>query len=227
MTYKEYMDKYHPEETGVGANGGVYGCPGDHFPGAIESSCGCDSFHSCTECWNQEMPVDPKLMEILDLFSDPDGHIYCHRCPVFHDTGNYCRIYHRVHTEEDCAKVIRRHLEKNGPTSFAAFTQGVVKKYTTAKADDETEEKPKDDSVKDDSIDDPVNHPSHYTAGGVECIDAIYAALCKYTDPVDAWLAGQVIKYLWRAPLKGKYAQDIDKAQFYLNRLAGRQGGRS
>ena len=81
---------------------------------------------------------------------------------------------------------------------------------------------PKDDSVKDD----PVNHPSHYTAGGVECIDAIAAALCKYTDPVDAWLAGQVIKYLWRSPLKGTYEQDLKKAQFYMNRLVKRQEGK-
>lgn len=73
------------------------------------------------------------------------------------------------------------------------------------------------------TAEDPVNHPSHYTAGGVECIDAITAALCKYEDPVDAWLAGQVIKYLWRAPLKGKYKEDIEKAQFYLNRLIAKQ----
>ena len=66
---------------------------------------------------------------------------------------------------------------------------------------------------------DMVNHPSHYTSGGVECIDAITAALSKYEDSVDSWLVGQVIKYLWRAPLKGKYEEDIKKAQFYLNRL--------
>lgn len=66
---------------------------------------------------------------------------------------------------------------------------------------------------------DPVNHPSHYTSGGIECIDAIASAICMYDHPIDAWLAGQVIKYLWRAPLKGKYAEDIRKAQFYLNRL--------
>lgn len=70
--------------------------------------------------------------------------------------------------------------------------------------------------------DDIINHPSHYTAGGVECIDAIEAALCKYTDPVDAWLAGQVVKYLWRAPLKGAYRVDVGKAKFYLDRLAAR-----
>ena len=64
-----------------------------------------------------------------------------------------------------------------------------------------------------------VNHPSHYTSGGVECIDAITSALSSYEDSVDSWLVGQVIKYLWRAPLKGKYEEDIKKAQFYLNRL--------
>ena len=66
---------------------------------------------------------------------------------------------------------------------------------------------------------DMVNHPSHDTHGGVECIDAITSALSSYEDSVDSWLVGQVIKYLWRAPLKGKYEEDIKKAQFYLNRL--------
>ena len=76
-----------------------------------------------------------------------------------------------------------------------------------------------DSEAKKEKADDMVNHPSHYTSGGVECIDAITAALSKYDDPVDSWLVGQVIKYLWRAPLKGKYEEDIKKAQFYLNRL--------
>ena len=70
-----------------------------------------------------------------------------------------------------------------------------------------------------DTEEDMVNHPSHYTHGGVECIDAITSALSSYEDSVDSWLVGQVIKYLWRAPLKGKYEEDIKKAQFYLNRL--------
>lgn len=76
----------------------------------------------------------------------------------------------------------------------------------------------KDEKVEKKS-EDMVNHPSHYTHGGVECIDAITSALSSYEDSVDSWLVGQVIKYLWRAPLKGKYEEDIKKAQFYLNRL--------
>ena len=73
--------------------------------------------------------------------------------------------------------------------------------------------------TKEKKAEDMVNHPSHYTHGGVECIDAITSALSSYEDSVDSWLVGQVIKYLWRAPLKGKYEEDIKKAQFYLNRL--------
>ena len=69
---------------------------------------------------------------------------------------------------------------------------------------------------------DPVNHPEHYTAGGIECIDAITAALCCQKNPVSAWLTGQIIKYLWRWPLKNG-AEDLRKARFYLERLISRE----
>ena len=65
---------------------------------------------------------------------------------------------------------------------------------------------------------DPVNHPAHYTSGGIECIDAIAAALTCQRDPMQAWLTGQVLKYRWRWPRRGG-AEDLRKAQFYLNRL--------
>lgn len=98
---------------------------------------------------------------------------------------------------------------------YDRFPEVIEKNYRTLFGDGTTSETlPENDNV---------NHPSHYTAGGVECIDAITAAICKYENPVDAWLAGQVIKYLWRAPLKGKYKEDLEKAQFYLNRLVVRQ----
>lgn len=68
-------------------------------------------------------------------------------------------------------------------------------------------------------INDPVNHPAHYTSGGIECIDAIKAAVSSYGNSYHAWLAGQVIKYIWRAPLKKNYQEDIRKAKFYLDRF--------
>lgn len=63
---------------------------------------------------------------------------------------------------------------------------------------------------------DMVNQPPHYTQGGIECIDAIKAALGPgFND----FLRGQVIKYVWRGPHKGSPSEDYKKAQWYLNRL--------
>jgi len=66
--------------------------------------------------------------------------------------------------------------------------------------------------------DDPVNHPSHYTRGNIECIDALTAC----TADMVGWratLTWQVIKYMWRWPWKGNEVRDLEKAQFYLERL--------
>lgn len=64
---------------------------------------------------------------------------------------------------------------------------------------------------------DHVNHPSHYNQGGIECIDAIEAALGR--EGFIAFLRGQVIKYQWRLGLKDHPAQDAAKAHWYSARL--------
>lgn len=69
---------------------------------------------------------------------------------------------------------------------------------------------------------DNVNSPSHYTQGGIECIDAIEAAIGTHTDPTGAFLTGQVIRYIWRWPFKVKPLEDLKKARWYLNRLIAR-----
>lgn len=65
--------------------------------------------------------------------------------------------------------------------------------------------------------DDPVNHPSHYTAGKVECIDAIFAATTGLTGG-RAYSTGAAIKYLWRWSRKGG-VEDLKKARWYIDRL--------
>lgn len=64
---------------------------------------------------------------------------------------------------------------------------------------------------------DPVNHPAHYNQGGIECIDAIRAALGA--EGFKAHCRGTAIKYLWRVGLKQKHAEDCKKAVWYINRL--------
>lgn len=62
-----------------------------------------------------------------------------------------------------------------------------------------------------------VNHPDHYNAGGIECIDAIDAATVGLQG-IEAFCVGNAIKYLWRWKFKNGI-EDIDKAIWYLNWL--------
>ena len=64
---------------------------------------------------------------------------------------------------------------------------------------------------------DNVNHPSHYTQSGIECIEAIKASMSK--EEFAGYLKGNTIKYLWRYRLKGKAQEDLQKADWYLKRL--------
>ena len=60
-----------------------------------------------------------------------------------------------------------------------------------------------------------VNHPAHYKTGGIETIDFIEA---KELD----FHLGNVIKYIARAEHKGSKLENLQKAQFYLNRAVSK-----
>lgn len=64
---------------------------------------------------------------------------------------------------------------------------------------------------------DPVNSPSHYTQGGIECIEAIKASMTH--EEFCGYLKGCAIKYLWRYKHKGKPVEDLKKAAWYQDRL--------
>lgn len=64
---------------------------------------------------------------------------------------------------------------------------------------------------------DNVNHPSHYTRGNVECIDAIKAAIIGL-DPVEAVFVKDIIKYVWRYKYKNGL-EDLKKARVTLDWL--------
>ena len=71
-------------------------------------------------------------------------------------------------------------------------------------------------------VKDAVNHPEHYKAGKVECIDALEAATSGLTG-IEAVCTANAIKYLWRWKLKNG-AEDLKKAKWYIDRLIQRQG---
>jgi hypothetical protein len=58
-------------------------------------------------------------------------------------------------------------------------------------------------------VHDQVNNPKHYTShpSGIECLE-----ITRHMG----FNLGNVIKYIWRADLKGKNIEDLKKAAFYL-----------
>jgi len=70
-----------------------------------------------------------------------------------------------------------------------------------------------------------VDHPPHYTAGKIECIEAIEAATTGL-EGLEAVCTANVIKYVWRWKRKNGL-QDLEKAKWYLDRLIQVQVSRS
>lgn len=60
-----------------------------------------------------------------------------------------------------------------------------------------------------------VTHPSHYTNGNIECIDAMVSAFGK--EQVAYFCKLNAFKYIWRSELKNGL-EDIKKAQWYINK---------
>jgi len=54
-----------------------------------------------------------------------------------------------------------------------------------------------------------VDHPDHYNLIPIECIDVI-----EYFS----FNRGSILKYVWRAGLKGDELEDLKKAKWYLDR---------
>ena len=80
---------------------------------------------------------------------------------------------------------------------------------------DDYEQVTDDDTAPVTTSDDSVDHPSHYTHGSVECIDAMVET--QGVHAVQHFCICNAFKYLWR--WRGKNGmEDIKKAAWYLNK---------
>jgi transposase-like protein len=66
--------------------------------------------------------------------------------------------------------------------------------------------------------DNAVNHPAHYTTGGIEVYDFIKAKKLSYE-------LGNVVKYVSRAEYKANKLQDLQKARWYLDAAIKQEEG--
>lgn len=62
---------------------------------------------------------------------------------------------------------------------------------------------------------DNVNHPNHYCDGGIECIDAMIAAMGA--DAVKDFCVCNAFKYLFRHKRKNGI-EDLQKARWYITK---------
>ena len=89
--------------------------------------------------------------------------------------------------------------------------EGYMKKWRLDLIDETT--------LLEESKEDRVNSPSHYTKGKVEAIEIIEDAIEDAPSVPTGFLHGQVLKYLLRVWLKDNPLEDLKKAQWYLTRL--------
>ena len=64
---------------------------------------------------------------------------------------------------------------------------------------------------------DMVNRPPHYLQGGIEAIDIIASRLTK--EEFIGYLKGCKMKYDLRYPFKSSFEQDLEKSEWYKDKL--------
>lgn len=114
----------------------------------------------------------------------------CTRCELFNKPG--CITYAWTHPEE-AARIMGFEMIEDTPD-----IREVVEK------------------CGEDVKPDPVNRPTHYTSGGIECIDAMQAAFG--VEAVKDFCLCNAFKYLWRHRNKNG-VEDLKKCRWYLNRM--------
>ena len=93
-----------------------------------------------------------------------------------------------------CNKYLCKTYGRSCPRNSCEACEFFISAYETAQSDN-------------------VNHPSHYTQGGIECIKAIEASMTP--EEFQGYCKGNVMKYVWRFREKNGL-EDLKKAQVYL-----------
>ena len=108
---------------------------------------------------------------------------------------------------------IEPHRPKPGDADFEpkSMMSGMLHQYLTGKKESLVEPDWEDNPV------DMVNAPAHYATGNHETIEVIKEKLTK--EQFIGYCMGNVSKYVLRCNLKGKFVEDLKKAQYYLNAL--------
>lgn len=135
----------------------------------------------------------------------------CGLCP------GYCKDREdRKECDGDCEFYYKKYLNEEIEVDKSKLKDSDVESITIGQALQSICDIPpqiKIDSDKIKEVEDVVNHPSHYTDGKIEVMDFI-------EDKGFNFALGNAVKYISRAGKKdkNKTIQDLEKAEWYLNR---------
>ena len=178
-----------------------------------ENGCASEPNSSVRDCQDYEQKLSD-IFKDVKVVTNAKGKI-CQTClfkgrSCVPNHGNDCSEYQEreqklifSHNDPLCQEcLIAENCALKWPTDISEDGKTKLCSYFTPK-----NEKPKDDKV---------NHPSHYTQGGIECIRCIEASMKP--EGFQDYCKGNVIKYIYRWRDKGG-VEDLKKASVYLNWL--------
>ena len=190
------------EEFDLKLNCGV--CPGVNCD--CEESCG----YYLKQYLEQEIEVNESDLKNVEISKEVEDKKNCKDCDYFvkSSLGNYCDFYGiLLNIMHGCNEFqLKKHkegVENIENDQINPFMEEYVKI-----------EEGKIIDMKEESVEnDPVNHPSHYTDTKIEVMDYI-------EDKGFNFALGNAVKYISRAGKKdkNKTIQDLEKAEWYLNR---------
>jgi hypothetical protein len=154
-------------------------------------------------CVKHDMDICPMARRFAN---DPKVTLDCSKCKDYRSTEKKCG---------DCKHYDARDAYCGAKHESRLFREKSAACYYYEERNEEKEQKNVAAEIFKAQNHDAVNHPNHYCKGGVECLDAIKAAL---GDKYEGFLAGNVLKYVYRYPDKNG-VEDCKKARFYLDKL--------
>lgn len=156
-----------------------------------------------------ELLVDEERLTSVNGYEDMDLHDALNsELEVMRENGVQTLDWHVVKTETKLTDLIFAKPIYGNKKHYSPATEAWIEHMN------DKEEMRNKDLTKYDN----VNHPSHYqTKDGIETIDVI-RAYTKGLDGIEAFDAGNAIKYLCRWKNKNG-VEDLKKANWYLNNL--------
>jgi dCTP deaminase len=126
------------------------------------------------------------------------------------ELSNHSNVEIAISRGEPIAQIVFELLDRPTELAYSGKYQNQERGPQSARHEDQP------NIARSKLMDDAVNHPRHYNAGGIETIEMI-DEVCAHYSGDEAFSVGGAIKYIARAPHKNDKLEDLHKAAWYIN----------